>query len=791
MVFLKGKKKILAASLATVILGTTSAFAALTDFVGPKQDGTAVTSHGWTVTPSGKQLTLGDFPMGGALSPDHRYLVVSNDGQGEQSLQVVDVNTQQVTQTIPYKSPEALYLGVAFSPDGKTMYASAGGNNKIRVFGFENGRLTEQAPILLTDNNKTNFYPAGISVSADGKFLFVANNLNHSVSKVDLASKQISKTVPVGKYPYASLLTNDGKSLYVTNWGESSISVVDPDTLTVKKTIPVGLHPNAIIENKTNGNIYVSNTDSDSISVIDPIQQKEIKTISLNPSKTNTQTGTQPNALALSPDGQTLFAANGGNNDVAVIDLKAGAVKGLIPTAWYPSGLYFNDNKLLVLNAKGLGAGSNREGQYIGNMIKGTMSFIDIPDEQKLKEYTKQVEKNNEAPKLTGFSASSKFPIPRFEGQESPIKHVIYVIKENRTYDQVFGDMEKGNGDSSLTIFGKEITPNIHKLANQFVLLDNFYANAEISAQGHNWATAAQANDYVEKNWFANYSGRNRAYDFEGGNEAAYPKAGFLWTNAIRSGVSFRSYGEFTEYDSKTGKYVATEASLGNNFDPEYPSYNLQISDLTRFDAWAKEFQAYVKNDNLPQLQIVRLPNDHTQGTKIGKPTPQAMVAENDYALGKLVEMVSHSPYWKDTAIFVTEDDAQNGWDSIDAHRTTSLVISPYTQTGKVDSTLYDTTSMLRTMEMILGMKPMTQFDASAVPMINSFTHKPEFEPFEAEKPTYPLDQKNGANAPMAQESEKLDFSGVDHADPEKLNKILWKAVKGDKPYPGEKKGSN
>jgi YVTN family beta-propeller protein len=781
------RKKILAISLATLVLGSTSAYAGYTQIVGPKDNGTAITPHGWAVTPTGQQVTLGDFPMGGVLSPDHRYLIVSNDGQGEQSLQVVDVNTQKVVQTIPYKSPESLYFGVAFSTDGKTVYASAGGNNKIRVYGFESGTLTEKEPIMLKDISRTNFYPAGISVSQDGKSLFVANNLHHSVSKVDLATKQIVKTIAVGKHPYAAVMSNDGTSLYVSNWGESSISVVDPETLTIKNTIPVGLHPNALIEDAANGKIYVSNSDSDSISIVDTKQQKEIKTISLSPYK-NAPAGSQPNALTLSKDGKTLYVTNGGNNDVAVIDLQKGNVKGLIPTAWYPSGIFLHEDKLMVLNAKGLGAGSNREGQYIGNMMKGTMSFIDVPDDNQLKEYTKQVEKNNEEAKLTGYSASEKFPVPRFEGQESPIKHVIYVIKENRTYDQVFGDIEKGNGDPSLTIFGEDITPNIHKLANQFVLLDNFYANAEISAQGHNWSTAAQSNDYVEKNWLANYSGRNRGYDFEGGNEAAYPKAGFLWTNAARSGVTFRSYGEFVNYDKNTGKYVAAEASLGNNFDPDYPSYNLKISDLTRYDAWEEEFNQYVDNGNLPQLQIVRLPNDHTLGTRPGELTPQAMVAQNDYALGKLVDTVSNSPYWKDTAIFVTEDDAQNGWDSVDAHRTTSLVISPYTQTGSVDSTLYDTTSMLRTMEMILGMKPMTQFDASAVPMVNSFTHKPNFSPFKVEEPSYPLDRKNGETAPMAQESKELDFSGVDHADSEKLNKILWKATKGDKPYPGEKK---
>ncbi|MDR7073104.1 bifunctional YncE family protein/alkaline phosphatase family protein [Fictibacillus barbaricus] len=781
------RNKLMVISLATLLLGSTSTYAAYSKIVGPRKDGTAVTPHGWMVTPAGDQLTLGDFPMGGALSPDHRYLIVSNDGQGEQSIQVVDTQTQKIIQTIPYKSPESLYLGVAFSPDGRTVYASAGGNNKIRTYDFEKGKLTEQSPTNLTDSSKTNFFPAGISVSQNGQSLYVANNLDHSVSKVDLSTKQISKTTLVGKNPYTTLLSKDGRSLYVSNWGESSISLLDPETLNIKKTIPVGLHPNAIVENPSNGKIYVSNSDSDSISVIDPKQSKETETISLSPYK-KAPTGTQPNALSLSEDGKKLYVANGGNNDVAVVDLLNEKVKGLIPTAWYPSSVFLKDDKLMVLNAKGLGAGSNREGQYIGNMIKGTMSTIDVPDQMKLKKYTKQVEENNEIYKDEDPAGSGVFPIPRHENQKTPIKHVIYVIKENRTYDQVFGDVEKGNGDPSLTIFGKDVTPNIHKLADQFVLYDNFYANAEISAQGHNWSTAAAANDYVEKNWLANYSGRNRSYDFEGGNEAAYPKAGFLWTNAARSGVSFRSYGEFTNYDKTTGKYIASEPSMGNNFDPDYPTFDLDISDLTRFDTWSEEFDQYVNNKSLPQLQIVRLPNDHTSGTKPGKLTPQSMVAQNDYALGKLVDKVSNSPYWKNTAIFVTEDDAQNGWDSVDAHRTTSLVISPYTQTGKVDSTLYDTTSMLRTMEMILGMKPMTQFDSSAVPMINSFTQKPDFSPFKVEQPSYPLDRKNGEAAPMAAESKTLDFKGVDHADSEKLNKILWKSAKGDTPYPGETK---
>lgn len=786
----KNKKAIAGLSLVTLLIGSGSVFAANSMTAGPQADNTGIASNGWYLTPAGKQLTLGDFPMGSAVSPDQQYLVVSNDGQGTQSLQVVDLKQQKVVQTLPFKSPEALYLGVTFSPDGKKLYASAGGNNKVRVFTFENATLTEQTPILLKDAANTNYYPAGITVSPDGKFLYTTNNVNNSVSRVDLSNGQITAPLPVGKNPYMPLLSKDGSTLYVTNWGENSVSVLDAKDFSMKKTITVGLHPNAITENPKTGFVYVANSDSDEISTIDPKENNVVNTISLAPYH-GAQTGSQPDALTISPDGKTLYVANAGNNDIAVIDLNESKMKGLIPTAWYPTGVQVSaDGKnLLVLNAKGLGAGPNTDKQYIGNMIKGTMSFIEVPDNEQVSKYTKQVKENNhtaDAKQGGVFSrwSDQEFPIPRTNSQHSPVKHVIYVIKENRTYDQVFGDLGKGNGDASLTMFGNNITPNLHKLANQFVTLDNFYADAEISAQGHNWATAAKSNDYTEKNWLANYSGRNRGYDFEGDNEAAYSAAGHIWNNAARSRVSFRDYGEFVNYDSDKAQWVPADPSIGNNYDPQFAGWNMDISDVTRADEWAKEYHQFEQNGNLPQFSIVRLPNDHTAGTKPGKLTPQAMVAQNDYALGKLVDTVSHSSYWKDTAIFVTEDDAQNGYDHVDAHRTESLVISPFTQTGQVDSTFYNTSSMIKTMEMILGMKPMTQYDAAATPMLNSFTNHPNFTTYSIEQPQYPLDQKNGQNAPAAQISQKMDFSKEDAASSEELNRVLWKSTKGDQPLP-------
>lgn len=798
----KGKKKkriVAGVALTIILLSTGTALAASQVFAGPQGDGTGITSYDWKLTPAGQQLTLGDFPMGAAVSPDHKYMVVTNDGDGTQSLQVVDLSSRKVVQTISYYSPNALYLGIAFSPDGKTLYASGGGQNEIRVYSFDNGTLTEQAPITGVSG-----YPAGLSVSSDGKTLYIADNTSDSVSSIDLTTGKVTRTTSVGHNPYTAFLSKDGTALYVSNWGESSVTVLNPQDLSVEKTINVGLHPNAIAENPVTGMIYVSDSDSDQISVIDPKSNQVIQTISLAPYK-GALPGTTPDALTVSPNGKTLYVANADNNDIAVINLGDGtenttpSVSGLIPTAWYPTGVFTTQDGsgLMVLNAKGLGAGPNTQGQYIGNMIKGTMSFIPTPNEGQLQKYTEQVKQNDHFQQqgigqvVSAAEAAFKqiaglpsFPIPRFSNEKSPIKHVIYIIKENRTYDQVFGDISKGNGDPTLTEFGQQITPNLHKLANQFVLLDNTYTDAEISAQGHNWSTAAISNDYTEKNWMANYSGRGRGYDFEGTNTSTYPKDGFLWDDATRAGVSFRDYGEFETYNSATGISTPSDPSIGNNYDPNYPAWDLNVSDQTRFEQWKKEYDQFEQNNDLPQLEIVRLPNDHTMGTATGALTPQAYVAQNDYSLGEIVDTVSHSKDWKDTAIFVIEDDSQNGLDHVDAHRTEALVISPYTQTGKVDSTFYDTASMLKTIEMILGMKPMTQFDAEATPMLNAFTSKPNFAPYNVVQPTYDVNTKNGQNAPMAAVANKMIWSVADANNDNQFNKILWAATKGNTPYP-------
>jgi Uncharacterized conserved protein len=781
-----------------LFISAVSVYAAPSLNIGPHDNGTGTTPHGWTLTPAGTSVTLNTFPVGGAVSPDHRFLVVSTSGWGTQSLQVINIATQKIVQTIPYKSPQSLYFGLVFSPDGKMLYASAAGNNKIRVFQFNQGTLTEQPSIVMQDQNHSNFYPQGISISPDGSYLYTADNLNQSVSMIDLSTGKLVKTAAAGRYPYMTLLNRTGNRLYVSNWEDNSVTVLNAKDLSPVATVRVGMHPNALALNPANGNLYVVNSDSDRISVIDSNKLQVVQNISVAP-YAHAPVGSIPDALTFSSDGRTMYVANAGNNDIAQIDLNPannkGVVKGLIPTAWYPTGIFLSGDgkQLLTLSAKGLGAGPESPQQNIGDMMMGTLSFIAVPDQKMLVRYTKQVRENNQlsGPGRTGWlngllgkgAGQDGSPIPRFTGEKSPIKHVIYVIKENQTYDQIFGDIKKGNGNPDYAIFGNKITPNLHKLANQFVLLDNFYSDAEVSEQGHVWVSQAEANDFSEKSWIQHYSGRRNGGDWHFG-EATRVSGGYIWDNALRSGLSIRNYGESVNYNARTGLSTTTVPGLNQYTDQHYTGWYFPVSDVTRVDEWAKEYTQYEKDGNLPRFETVYLPNDHTEGTSLGHPTPQAYLAQNDLALGKLVDTVSHSKDWKSTAIFVTEDDPGNGIDHVESHRQEGLVISPYTQTGKVDSFFYDQMSMYRTMEMILGLKPMTQYDASAIPMLNSFTSQPNFSAYDAAQPTYPLNAINGKNAPMGKASAGLNFSRPDIANENLLNRALWKATKGNQPYP-------
>ncbi|HYK90792.1 MAG TPA: bifunctional YncE family protein/alkaline phosphatase family protein, partial [Acidobacteriota bacterium] len=541
----------------------------------------------------------------------------------------------------------------------------------------------------------------------------------------------------------------------------------------------------------------VANANSNTISAVDVASGKAVEHISvaLYP---NSPAGSTTNALALSPDGSRLFAANADNNDVAVIDItRSGASKvlGFIPVGWYPTALAVSrDGKTLyVANGKGNQSMANpkgpqptkrwgREAEYIGRLLLGTVSVIPVPDVEALARHTEQVYKNvpySEQTRLAvDFSGTSA--IPKRVGDKSPIEHVIYIIKENRTYDQVFGDIKEGNGDPNLTLFGEEITPNIHALAREFVLLDNLYCDAEVSADGHNWSMGAYATDYVEKTWPSQYSDRRKTYDYEGGAAIVAPSAGYIWDACRRAGVSYRSYGEWVSNGLRPGDPgKARAAALEGHIDPHYRGWDLEYSDIDRAKRFLSELKRFESEGEMPRFQVVRLGNDHTKGVQPGALSPRSYVAQNDLALGMLVDGVSKSKFWPTTAIFVIEDDAQNGPDHVDAHRTEALAISPYIKRRTVDSTMYSTSSMLRTMELILAIPPMSQYDASATPMFASFGDKPDLTAFSARPARHSLTEKNPAGRAGARRSMEMNFDEADAAPDIELNEIIWKSIKG------------
>lgn len=762
------------------------------------------TPNHWRLSPEGSQIVLGDKPMAMVFDRTGRYLFITNDGQGTQSLMVFDTLRQEIVESKPYPPPEALFFGIAVSPDNTRVYASAGGNNKVRVYAFDPPRLTELEPIVLGEENEW-IYPAGLLLSKDGKTLYAALNLANALARIDLRSGEV-RTLSfgprasrdfTGPLPYALELSKDGKDLYVSFQNGGGIAVVDVASLQEKRRIETGRHPSAMALTRDGKTLYVANTNADTVAVIDAASGTIKAKINLSPYQ-GAAFGSMPNALALSHDDGTLYVSNGGDNDVAVVDTKTLKVMGLIGTAWFPSALTLSkDGKTLyVANMKGLGAGPTPKGpnpesaeppdQYIGSMVKGTLSMIEVPKEAELRRCTERVVRNNgfdEAKNcvLRDPKKATTHAIPRHPGEPSFLRHVIYVIKENRTYDQVLGDLPEGNGDPGLVLFGPHVTPNHHALAKEFVLFDNFYADAEVSADGHNWSVGAVATDYVQRNWPANYSGRNRPYDFEAGSEAALPPAGYLWDMAQRAGLSCRVYGEFGNADASGKTQPAVFAvNLKGHLDPDFPPFNLRITDQIRFASWKKEFDGFVKKNELPSLMIVRLPNDHTAGTRPWMPTPKAMVADNDYALGRLIEAVSLSPFWKDTAVFVVEDDAQNGPDHVDAHRTVCLVASPYAKRGVLDASWYSTVSILKTIELILGLPPMSQFDQAATPMLNAFTDQPDIRPYSARVPTQSLSELNEEDAFRAKESLALNLDEeADRMDEQAFNDILWGAIKG------------
>jgi YVTN family beta-propeller protein len=740
--------------------------------------------NGWSLSPAGKILPLGDLPLNLVVSPTGKFIAVTNNGQSRQSITLIDPVTEKILDDVEIKKS---WYGLVFSEDESKLYASGGNDNMIVVYSIENARLHRSDSIVLGKPWPVKISPTGIALDDQAKKLYVATKEDSALYIVNLETK-LFKKLPLGHEAFTCLLSPDRKALYVSLWGGDKVAVVDPAKDEVVMTIPVGSNPNDLAQTNNGKYLFVAHANDNSVSVIETATRKvtEVFSTGLFPGRL---AGSTPNAIALSKDEKRLYIANADNNCLAVFDMSEtgeGKSLGFIPTDWYPTSLKVLNGKIWVANGKGGRSLPNPKGpnpyekrndstQYIGGLLKGTLSIIAEPEVQTLKIYSKAVYKNSpytkEIEKLAQGEAGN--PIPRDSTTKSPIKYVFYVVKENRTYDQVLGDMPNGNGDSSLCLFPKKVTPNQHALANEFILLDNFYVNAEVSADGHNWSMAAYANDYVEKTWPTSYGNRGGTYDYEGTREIAYPKDGFIWDYCQRAGVSYRSYGEFTD----NGK--AQIKSLEGHFDTDYPGYDLSIPDLVRFEKWRHDFDSLVSINSVPRFSTIRLGNNHTAGARVGMPTPRAMVAENDQAVGKLIEHLSHSKIWKESAVFVLEDDAQNGPDHVDAHRSTAFIASPYAKRNVLISRMYSTASMLRTMELILGLPPMSQYDAAATPMWECFTATPDEKPFKALPPEYNLREMNVKVSSISKKSDAFNLAVMDAAPDLEFSEVIWKAVRG------------
>lgn len=756
----------------------------------------------WTLAPVGRQVKLGDFPVHLELHPSGEFAAVLHSGYAEHEVVIVSLKTEQVLSRVTVR--ESFY-GLAWSPDGKKLWASGASEGVAHQFDFADGYLTSPKKFEISDVESTGVV-GGVVTSRDGAEVFVCETYGKKFAVLNPGSGEISRSTQFGEsdYPYTAIESPDRKQILVSLWGGSAIAVLDRQSLEEKSRWKTPSHPTEMIYSPNGEVLYVACANSNEVACIDTKTgaTQEVIWSALYPKAAN---GSTPNSLALSPDGKVLLVANADNNNIAVFDVsvpKKASSLGFIPVGWYPTNVRFTrDGKnILVCNGKGLMSKGNASGpnplldkpptvrEYIGSLFRGTLSIIDSPSPAEMAKYTKTAFacsplQSGDAPLVSKRDAEN--PIPAKVGDSSPIKHCIYIVKENRTYDQVFGDMPEGNGDKNLCIFGERVTPNHHALAREFVLLDNFYVESEVSADGHEWTMAAYATDFVEKSWPLNYRPGNPTkskvgYPAEGNHEIATPAGGYFWDRCKEAGVSYRSYGEFiqngaTPSDPSTAKVAALEG----HFDSKFRGYDLDYPDVKRTERFLEELAEFEAKGEMPSFIVLRLGNDHTSGTRPGKKTPTAMVADNDLALGKLVEGVSKSKFWKDTAIFVVEDDAQNGSDHVDAHRTVALVVSPYTKKGIVDSTMYSTSSMLRTMELILGLKPMSQFDAAAMPMYASFTAKADLRPYLHRPANIDLNEVNAATAWGAKLSMEMDFSKEDAADDLLLNDIVWRSVRG------------
>ena len=764
--------------------------------------------NGWGLTPIGKDLPLGDLPLNMAVSPSKRLIAVTNNGQSVQSLQLIDAVNDKVLSSVVI--PKSWY-GIKFSGDEKFLYASGGNDNWILKYAIQKNELVLNDSIKLGDKWPTKISPTGIEIDDAKKIMYIVTKEDNSLYIVDLTTKKVKKKIFLGAEAYSCLLSPNKERLYISCWGCDKIILFDIKPEIIFEEIPVGDNPNELLLTRNGKFLFVANANDNTVSIINTDQRKVIETLnaSLFP---NTPPGSTSNGLALSTDEKILYIANADNNCLAVFDVsKPGQSKsnGFIPTGWYPTNVKVIGKKIFVTNGKGFSSQANPYGpnpvrkredvvyqegdknkpievQYIGGLFKGTMSIINTPTPQQLSVYSQVVYSNTPYDKEKESLSKGEVgnPIPMKLGDPSPIKYVFYLIKENRTYDQVLGDIKEGNGDPSLVLFGENVTPNLHKLAKEFVLLDNFYCDGEVSSDGHSWSMGAYATDFLEKTWPTNYGGRGGEYQGEGMRKTANNKW-YIWDQCKKKNISYRTYGEFT--DART----ASIPVLDNHFCPYYTGWNMNVKDIERFFQWKKEFDSLLAAKAVPQFNTMRFGNDHTEGLRKDRPTPFAHVADNDLAVGMFIEYLSNSPIWNQSAVFIVEDDAQNGADHVDAHRTTAYVAGGFVKRKFVDHTMYSTSSMLRTMELILGLQPMSQYDAAAEPMWRSFSPVPDLAPFKSLPANIDLNEKNTVMNKWQRKSETFDFTNEDRAPDLEFSELLWYAIKGDHiPFPGPKRSA-
>ncbi|MEN8226756.1 MAG: bifunctional YncE family protein/alkaline phosphatase family protein [Bacteroidota bacterium] len=807
--------------------------------VGPQPDGSILVPTNQLLRPAGFQILFPGRPVDLALSPDEKWIAVLN----RTSLDLIRVLDRTIMQTLPL-SGGGSFNGVAFSADGNQIYASQS-RDKIFIAQKDNNNILNWAEPIKFQQPGIGGHPVpgGFSINDRGDRLYVPLSRSNTLAVVKLTDGSIQE-IPVGISPYEVILFSSQKA-YVSNWGgrqpepeeptyttsgseividpktgiasSGSVSVIDLKSNRQITRIEVGLHPGAMVLSPDKSRLYVACANSDVISVIDTKSDAVIDKISVRMEK-DLPFGSAPNALAISPDGKQLFVANGTDNALCVIQLdENNEIAGFIPTGWYPGAVTIdNDAKFLfVANTKGIGSRNSRADRpgYNTHHHMGSISIIPLPDKAALGTMTEVVKENNSFARMMDQLArknedTRQVAVPQFPGQESHFKHVVYIIKENRTYDQVFGDLKQGNGDSSLVHFGREVTPNHHSLVEDFVLMDNYYCSGILSADGHQWTDEAYVTDYIEKF----FGGFPRSYPYDGGDPLAYSSTGFIWDNVMQHGLSYRNYGEFVDaiiepadvtftdiYQDFLNGTNSIKIRAKSNLPqmepytcPTFIGFPNKVPDVYRAAEFIKELSEFEKNNNFPNFIIMLLPSDHTSGTRPGLPTPRAAVADNDLALGQVVEAISHSKFWEETCIFVTEDDPQAGLDHVDGHRTVGMVISPYTKRGEVISTNYSQINMFRTIENILGIPPLNQFDLAAEPMFDCFTGKPDFSPYSALPNNVPLDELNPELISLsndarywAQKSMEQNLDELDRIDEDTFNRIIWHAVKGyDVPYP-------